>query len=89
MFLPYFTLLSMLMPLSALAAPHTLNITAISAANGQSIFECWQMDAPFLKSSAPGTDGAVFAQLGDTANATFAVLPPKFNGGLHNAPCVQ
>ena len=71
------------------AKPELLNVTAISAENGQSIFECWQLEAPFVESTQAGTDGAVFAQLGRAANATFTILPSKFNGGLHNAPCVQ
>lgn len=71
------------------SGPGALNLTAISAQNGQSIFECWQLEAPFVDSTQAGTDGAVFAQLGNATNASFAILPPKFNGGLHNAPCVQ
>ena len=71
------------------ADPPALNLTAISAANGTSIFECWQLQAPFLDSNQAGTDGAVFAQLGNASNASLTILPPKFDGGLHNAPCVQ
>ncbi|MCJ1325583.1 hypothetical protein MMC10_002246 [Thelotrema lepadinum] len=90
--LTLFLLLSTLMSLVVKGAPtdpSVLNLTAISAENGQSIFECWQLKAPFLDSNQAGTDGAVFAQLGNASNASFAILPPKFSAGLHNAPFVQ
>ena len=66
-----------------------LNLTAISAANGASILECWQLSAPFVVSSQPGTAGAATAQLGNVANASFSVIPAQFNGGVHRAPAVQ
>lgn len=67
----------------------TFNITAISAVNGKSTIECWQLDAPTQVSSSAGTAGAVSQQLGDVSNATYTVLPSRFDGGLHNAPMLQ
>ena len=90
--LTLFLLISTSMSLTVKGAPSdpsSLNLTAISAENGHSIFECWQLESPFVDSTQAGTDGAVFAQLGNASNASFAILPPKFNGGLHNAPFVQ
>ena len=66
-----------------------LNITAIGAANGRSTIECWQITRPFDISADPGTAGTRAQQLGDTTNLTFTILPPKFDGGIHNAPAVQ
>ncbi|KAK3389695.1 hypothetical protein B0H63DRAFT_103156 [Podospora didyma] len=68
--------------------PSTLNLTAIGAANGESTLECWRLD-PLVSSSTPGTAGALALFLGGMANATYTVLPPRFDGGLHNAPALQ
>lgn len=73
----------------ALAAPSYLNLTAISAANGESTLECWQLSTPFTVSNQAGTSGTAIDHLGDVANATFTILPARFNGGAHNAPSVQ
>ena len=69
--------------------PSRLNITAIAAANGKSKIECWQLSAPFLQSSQAGTSGAAIVQLGETGATSYGLLPPKFDGGFHNAPAVQ
>ncbi|KAL8786797.1 MAG: hypothetical protein Q9195_008055 [Heterodermia aff. obscurata] len=75
---------------TAAATPETLNITTISAnAEKQSTLECWQLAAPLLSSTTAGTSGAVFAQLGDGGAASYGIIPPQFDGGLHNAPAVQ
>lgn len=66
-----------------------LNITAIGAANGRSTIECWQITRPFDISTDPGTAGTAAQQLGDLTNLTLTILPPRFDGGLHNAPFVQ
>lgn len=69
--------------------PSSLNITTIAAANGKSTLECWRLSAPFVQSSQAGTSGAVVAQLGETGATSYSILPPQFDGGLHNAPVVQ
>jgi hypothetical protein len=66
----------------------SLNLTAISASYGASILECWQLPG-FVASSVAGTVGALNLFLGDTSNATFTVIPSRFDGGIHNAPAVQ
>ena len=66
-----------------------LNITTIGAANGKSTLECWQLSAPLVTSSQPGTAGAAIAQLGETGATSYTLLPPHYDGGLHNAPAVQ
>jgi hypothetical protein len=70
-------------------APGYLNITAISASDDASILECWELSSPFVTSSEPGVAGAAFAQLGDGGAVSYAIIPPDFDGGMHNAPVVQ
>ena len=86
--LSIFTFLAFILPTS-LAVPSRLNVTTIAAVNGRSTLECWQISAPFVQSSQAGTSGAAIAQLGETGATSYTLLPPKFNGGLHNAPVVQ
>lgn len=66
-----------------------LNVTALSAENGSSIFQCWQMDQPFETSSQAGTSGTALLMLSDVSNLTYGVIPSNFDGGVHNAPNVQ
>ena len=74
---------------SASATPINLNLTALSASDGASTLDCWQLSAPFVVSQEAGVSGAAIEQLGNLANGSFTVLPAKFNGGLHRAPAVQ
>lgn len=69
--------------------PPRLNLTTI-AGNGrhQSVIECWSV-ADLAVSSTPGTDGALFADIGKPSTASYLNIPAQFNGGLHNAPAVQ
>jgi hypothetical protein len=71
------------------APPQYFNLTAISAANGKSTLECWQLTTPIGVSSAAGTSGTKVQQLGNTANLSYTAIPPKFDGGKHNAPAPQ
>ncbi|KAI4201283.1 MAG: hypothetical protein LQ350_003320 [Teloschistes chrysophthalmus] len=66
-----------------------LNITAISAKNGVSTIECWVLDAPPVIASEAGIAGAAFTQLGKAGNLSYAVIPPRFDDGFHNAPVAQ
>jgi hypothetical protein len=70
------------------SVPPALNLTAISASNGKSILECWALPG-FVASARAGTVGALNLFLRDLANATYTVIPPQFNGGLHNTPAPQ
>ncbi|KAM0794798.1 hypothetical protein BDR22DRAFT_814553 [Usnea florida] len=82
-------------PLSVLTLPTTsplpsrLNITTIGAANGKSTLECWQLSAPLVPSNQPGVVGSAVAQLGEAGATSYTLLPPQYDGGLHNAPAVQ
>ncbi|KAI1500081.1 hypothetical protein F5X99DRAFT_256809 [Biscogniauxia marginata] len=66
-----------------------LNLTAITGRGRVSVLECWRLSAPFATSDVPGISGTQALQLGDLANATYTVLPARFDGGLHNAPAKQ
>lgn len=65
-----------------------LNITAISAANGSSTLECWQLDN-FTVSNTPGTVGALSVFFGEASNVSYTVIPPRTDAGLHRAPAAQ
>jgi len=69
--------------------PTFLNITALTAKNNRSIFECWQIQPGFTTSTQPGTAGASSLQLGGVSTISYSVLPPRFDAGLHNAPAFQ
>jgi hypothetical protein len=74
---------------SAFTAPPFLNITALTAHNGASALECWQLLPGFATSSQTGTVGASSLQLGNLANGSYSVIPPLFDAGFHNAPSAQ
>ncbi|KAI1082807.1 hypothetical protein F5B20DRAFT_577886 [Whalleya microplaca] len=75
--------------LTAAHAELYLNLTAITGRDNISVFECWQLKTPFATSSVPGVSGTQTLQMGDLANATYTIIPPRFNGSLHNAPYKQ
>ncbi|RDA86139.1 hypothetical protein CP532_3053 [Ophiocordyceps camponoti-leonardi (nom. inval.)] len=68
--------------------PPSLNLTALTAYNGMTTIECWQV-GPFVSSNRTGTSGAPSYFFGEVVNATYTVIPPNFDGGLHNAPSFQ
>lgn len=74
--------------LSSLTTPY-LNLTALTAANGESIFECWQLASPFKQSTQSGISGSLQLSLGDLGSASYNVIPPRFDGGFHYAPAFQ
>ncbi|KAL8707612.1 MAG: hypothetical protein Q9220_007399 [cf. Caloplaca sp. 1 TL-2023] len=70
--------------------PSTLNVTTITAnTQKQSVIECWQLISPLVPTSVGGLAGGAFAQLGDAGNVSWGIIPPRTDGGLHNAPVVQ
>ena len=76
-------------PASTFVPPTSLNVTAVSAQNGFSTLECWQIQPGFTTSSQAGTTGASILQLGNLANMSYSVIPPRFNASFHNAPTNQ
>lgn len=73
--------------LSNITTPN-LNLTTITTRDGHSILQCWSIPA-FMQSATAGTAGALNLFLGETTNASYTVIPPRFNGGLHTAPAPQ
>lgn len=65
------------------------NLTAISAVNGVSVLECWQITLPLTISSTTGIQGAVIQQLGDVSSMVWSSLPGGYVGPPHPAPSVQ
>ncbi|KAI0529982.1 hypothetical protein GGR58DRAFT_495000 [Xylaria digitata] len=68
------------------AASLHLNVTAISARDGSSTLECWQVNQPFDTSTEPGISGTTQVSLGTASSLSYSILPPNFDGGIHNAP---
>lgn len=75
--------------IASLAAQLQLNVTAISARDGLSTLECWEVDSPFYISSDTATAGAMVSHLGNVSTLSWSVAPPGQYVGLHNAPCNQ
>ncbi|KAI0600180.1 hypothetical protein F4775DRAFT_546534 [Biscogniauxia sp. FL1348] len=71
------------------ASTSYLNLTALTGRDRVSALECWQLADPFATSDLPGVVGTQSLGLGDLANGTYMVLPPRFDSGLHNAPAKQ
>ncbi|KAL8653368.1 MAG: hypothetical protein Q9210_002145 [Variospora velana] len=68
---------------------NNLTLTAISAKNGVSTIERWQLKSPFITASGAGVSGVSFAQLGGSRDANYAVIPPHYDSPAHNAPQMQ
>lgn len=69
--------------------PQGLNITTLTAnAKKESVIECWKV-ADLAVSDTPGIEGALVAPLAAPNKLNYFTIPPKFDGGLHNAPVVQ
>ncbi|KAG6157626.1 hypothetical protein E4U37_007049, partial [Claviceps purpurea] len=71
--------------LSNLTTPF-LNLTAVTATNGVSVFECWQLATPFHNTAEKGIEGALKLSLGEAGNMSYDVIPGRFDGGFHHAP---
>lgn len=78
----------LLIPKIAVFATSHVNLTTTAAENGMSVLQCWQLDAPFTTSTEKGTAGAMVAQLGNLANASYSIIPAG-SGSVHVAPAVQ
>lgn len=77
------------LPISGSVNGTFLELTAIVTQDGNSALECWRLEDPFTTSSGAGTVGASTLVISDLANATYTVIPPRFEGGVHNAPHPQ
>ncbi|KAI1385089.1 uncharacterized protein F4822DRAFT_417266 [Hypoxylon trugodes] len=70
-------------------ADQYMNLTTLTGRDNVSVLECWQLSTPFATSDVPGVAGTQTLELGGLANATYTVIPPRFDSGLHNAPVKQ
>lgn len=67
-----------------------LQATAIvTNAQNHSALQCWQFTTPVNISTEAGTSGAATFAFPDTTETIYTVIPPRFNGGTHNAPVPQ
>lgn len=68
----------------------SFNVTATSAKDGASTFECWQLDTPPVVSQQDGLQGTMSQILGEvSSNITYNLLPAGFQEPLHPAPSNQ
>lgn len=70
--------------------PRSLNVTTLTTnAQRESILECWSV-ANLSVADTPGIAGALLGNLVTApSNVGYFDIPPRFDGGLHNAPVVQ
>ena len=83
-----FLLAQLTIAAATLVTPPHLNLTAISAKNGASTLECWQLSAPFAAVQEGKSTGLV-TDLGETGDTSYLFLEAGFTNGFHNAPAVQ
>jgi hypothetical protein len=62
---------------------------ALVTHNNHTKIECWKLTTPFLLASTPGVNGAQIATITNITNLAYAIIPPRFDGGLHIAPAAQ
>lgn len=66
-----------------------LVLNAIVTHGGHTVFECWKIKAPLVTTSQDGISGAKTMNFASTGSFNYTVIPPHFDGGLHNAPVPQ
>jgi hypothetical protein len=83
-----YTLTSLLLPSISAQSTHLI-APALITANNHTHIQCWNLTVPFARSSTPGVSGTQALTIPHTANLTYSILPPRYDGGLHNAPVPQ
>lgn len=73
------------------AANESFLIASVIYTNSEnnSALQCWEFTDPLAVSAGAGTVGAETFTFLDLANMTYTHLPPRFAGGVHNAPRPQ
>jgi hypothetical protein len=80
---------------SALAQSTILNATYLTAPalittpQNTTTIQCWRLTAPFTRSARPGIIGAQTLSVANVTDISYIITPPRFDGGLHNAPVAQ
>jgi hypothetical protein len=82
------TLMSFLLPSISAQSTHLI-APALVTVNNHTQIQCWNLTVPFTRSSTPGVSGTQALTIPHTANLTYSILPPRYDGGLHNAPVPQ
>ena len=77
-------------PCRGLSNSSYLTATSIvTNAQNHSALECWELTSPLKVSDTAGTSGAASYDFANVDGAEYTVIPPRFNGGTHNAPAPQ
>ena len=76
---------------SALASNQTYLTTTALVTNAQnhSALQCWEFNTAMSISATAGTVGATTYSFPDANETLYTVIPPRTNGGQHNAPVPQ
>jgi hypothetical protein len=61
----------------------------VTTPQNTSTIQCWRLKNPFLVSTTAGIAGSRALTLGNVTNLSYVIQPPRFKGGLHNAPVPQ
>ncbi len=61
----------------------------VTDANNHTVIECWKFTNPFKRSSEAGVSGTQVLSLSNSTKLGYTILPPRYSGGLHNAPVPQ
>lgn len=61
----------------------------VTNAQNHSALECWEFTTPMSVSTDAGTVGATTYTFSNASETIYTVIPPRSNGGVHNAPTPQ
>jgi xanthine/uracil permease len=73
-------------------ASDTTYLTApalVTTPENTTTIQCWRLKYPFTVSTTAGTAGSRAIALGNVTSLGYVIQPPRFDGGLHNAPTTQ
>ena len=68
---------------------HLIVPALVTDANNNTVLECWRLESPFTRSSVPGVSGTQVATISNNTDLAYAIIPPRYDGGLHTAPVPQ
>lgn len=77
---------------SSMAVSNLTYMTAtalVTNAQNHTAIGCWQFSTPISVSTTAGTVGATTYAFPDANETLYTVIPPRTDGGLHNAPVAQ
>jgi hypothetical protein len=68
---------------------HLTASALVTTPQNTTTIQCWRLSNPFLISTTSGIAGSRALALGNVTNLSYVIQPPRFDGGLHNAPVPQ